>query len=86
MGCGWNPICHVKNAAESAWDWLTGDGAWGWIRAFLIMVSIGAALAGLVFIAIGATLFFEIAISILAVAAFFLFIYSIATRKKTNPT
>ena len=79
LGDAWDA---VKGAASSTWDWLTGDGAWGWIRALLIIATIAAALAGLAFIIFGATLLFEIAIVVLGIAALFLFIYSIVTRKK----
>ena len=79
LGDAWDA---VTGAAGDAWVWLTGDGEWGWLRAIFIIISLGAALAGLVFIIIGATLLFEIAIVVLGIAALFLFIYSIATRKK----
>ena len=85
MGCGWNPVCHTKKAASKAWDWLTGDGPAGWIRAILVLIIIFAAIAIVVFLIPALTLWVQVAMVVLAVAFFFLVVYGIATKKSTKP-
>ena len=85
MGCGWNPICHAKKAASKAWDWLTGDGPAGWIRAILVLIIIFAAIAIVLFLIPALALWVQVAVVVLAVAFFFLVVYGIATKKSVKP-
>lgn len=82
LGDAWDA---VTGAASDAWDWLTGDGAWGWLRALLIMIIIGAVIAGIILLIIGLSFWVEVAMVVIAVAFFFLVVYGIVTRKKTKP-
>jgi len=85
MGCGWNPVCHAKKAASKTWDWLTGYGDLGWIRAILLIIIVVADIAIIVFLILGLLVLVQVAMVVLAVGFFFLVVYRIVTRKSTKP-
>ena len=84
MGSGWNPICHAKKAASKAWDWLTGDGPAGWVRAILLIVIILAAIAIFVLLILTLSFLVQVSMVVLAVAFLFLVVYGIATKKSVK--
>jgi len=83
MGCGWNPLCHVSNAASSAWDWLSGDGPASWVRGLLAIILIAAVVGVVVFLILTMPIWVQISMVVIAFAFVGIVIYEIVTRKKS---
>ena len=80
MGCGWNPICHIGNAATATWDWLSGNGPASWIRGLLgLIVIIGLFIIGIALF-VSAPVWVQIGMLVVGAGFLGIVVYDISTR------